>query len=45
MDKKHSKLFLVDIDQLFVFKQWYHTTLIRIPTTAKADIIYTLTEE
>ena len=45
LDKPQSKLFMVDIDQIFIFQQWRHNTFIRIPTTIEADIIYKFTEE
>ena len=45
VDKLHSKLFMVDMGQLFIFQQWYHTTFIRSPTNNKADILYKFTEE
>ena len=33
VEKTHSKLFMVCIDQIFIFQKWHHTTFIRIPTT------------
>ena len=45
VDKENSNLFMVDIDQLFIFKKWHHTNFIRIPTTTEADILYNLTED
>ena len=45
MDKKNSKFFMVDMDQLFILKQWHHANFIRSLTTAKAYIIYKLNKD
>ena len=29
--KPNSKFFMVGIDQIFILKQWHHTTFIRSP--------------
>ena len=43
--KTHSKLFMVNIYQTFIFQQWCHVSFIGIPNSSKADILYKFTEE
>ena len=45
VDTPNSKLFMVHIDQLFVFKQWHHATFTMVTTTTEIDILYNLAEE
>ena len=41
----HYKFFMVDIDQILVFKKGHHTTFIWIPTTTEYSILYKSTEQ
>ena len=43
--RPHCKFFLVDIDQILLFKKWHCTTFTRTQTTTEVDILYKLTEE
>ena len=45
VENPYSKFFMVDIYQIFMFRQWHHTTFIRNPTSNESDILYKLTEE
>ena len=41
--KLHSKLFMVDLDQTFIFQQWHPTTFIRSPATIYVNYSFSVT--
>ena len=41
----HSKLFLVDIDQIFIIQNFHFTTFSKILTATEDDILYKITEK
>ena len=40
----HSKLFLVNTNQIFIFKQFHYTNFSKILTATEDDILYKITE-
>ena len=45
VNKTHSKLFLVDIDQIFIFQKFHYNNFTKIPTNTEANILYNLTKQ